>query len=670
MNNPNHLRMLAVRLFAAGLLLTRSGSALADVHYVDVNSANAVPPYTSWATAATNIQDAVDAAVADDEIVVTNGIYATGGRAVYGMLINRVAVDKPLTLRSVSGPQFTVIRGFQVPNSFNGDGAIRCVYLTNGASLSGFTLTDGATRMVYDWATTAQPDDRPRESSGGGLWCESKDSVTVSNCIMTGNRAFYAGGGVYGGILKNCILSGNSATTYGGGAYGGTLNDCALSGNSTLASSVDRTGGGGAALSILNDCVLTDNLAFSLVVGGNNTYLLFGGRGGGALDCHLNNCALSGNSAYYGGGTFGAILNNCTLTGNSVSGARVRWIDRELGGLQELYPAGGGMYSSTALNCIAYFNTAPQQANYDFSSALNYSCTTPLATNGVGNITNEPAFVNFAAGNFRLRAESPCVDAGANLSASINNDLDGRPRPLDGNGDGLAAFDMGAYEYRTPLLVWQGSPNPTPPHAEWATAAHSIQDAVDAAVAGDEIVVTNGIYASGGRATVGDATINRVGVDQPLSLRSINGPEVTFIDGGRSNRCVSLPNGASLSGFTLANGSAERGAGLVCESNAVAFNCILEENTAYFLGGGAIGGTLNECTLIGNWAYAFGGGAYGSTLNNCTLTGNRAGFIQQSGFGGGASHSLLNNCTLVGNSAKAGLSPYSSGYGGGRFPAA
>src|SRR6266403_1662292 len=34
-------------------------SALADMHYVDVNSTNATPPYTNWTTAATNIQDAV-----------------------------------------------------------------------------------------------------------------------------------------------------------------------------------------------------------------------------------------------------------------------------------------------------------------------------------------------------------------------------------------------------------------------------------------------------------------------------------------------------------------------------------------------------------------------------------------------------------------------------------
>ena len=101
-------------IFAFALLVVSAGSALADVRYVDVNSTNATPPYTNWATAATNIQDAVDAAVASDEIVVTNGIYATGVRLVGNPrsgTYSRVAIDKPLNVRSVNGPTVTTIDG-------------------------------------------------------------------------------------------------------------------------------------------------------------------------------------------------------------------------------------------------------------------------------------------------------------------------------------------------------------------------------------------------------------------------------------------------------------------------------------------------------------------------------------------------------------------------------
>jgi hypothetical protein len=105
---------------------------------------------------------------------------------------------------------------------------------------------------------------------------------------------------------------------------------------------------------------------------------------------------------------------------------------------------GAGVYAGTLYNCIAYHNGP--EANHSFAT-LNYSSTTPLPTNGFGNITNEPAFVDAAAGNYRLRASSPCIDAGTNLSAIIQNDLASRPRPMDGNRDGVGAFDMGAYEF-------------------------------------------------------------------------------------------------------------------------------------------------------------------------------------------------------------------------------
>jgi hypothetical protein len=93
------------RCFAVPLLLLAlsSGKALATTRYVSLASGSPTPPYTSWSTAATNIQDAVDASSPGDEVVVTNGWYSVGGRAILGTMTNRVAVDRPVFLHSING---------------------------------------------------------------------------------------------------------------------------------------------------------------------------------------------------------------------------------------------------------------------------------------------------------------------------------------------------------------------------------------------------------------------------------------------------------------------------------------------------------------------------------------------------------------------------------------
>ena len=79
-------------------------NAPASTHYVDANGTNPVTPYTSWATAATNIQDAV---FYGGTILVTNGIYQYGSYSASGN--NRVFVPATETVQSVNGPAVTTI---------------------------------------------------------------------------------------------------------------------------------------------------------------------------------------------------------------------------------------------------------------------------------------------------------------------------------------------------------------------------------------------------------------------------------------------------------------------------------------------------------------------------------------------------------------------------------
>ena len=75
----------SLRLTGIILLLAVTNLSAATL-YVSLESTNPTPPYTNWATAATNIQQTVEAAAASDEVVVTNGVYPGG-----------VTVTNPLT---------------------------------------------------------------------------------------------------------------------------------------------------------------------------------------------------------------------------------------------------------------------------------------------------------------------------------------------------------------------------------------------------------------------------------------------------------------------------------------------------------------------------------------------------------------------------------------------
>src|SRR5437899_2085516 len=193
-------RKFLVELAAVFLFLLRASGA---VHYVDPGSAGSVPPFSDWSTAATNIQDAVDAASAGDQVLVTNGSYFAGSRVSSDGTTNRVVVTNAITLQSVNGAAVTTI---------NGGNSVRCIYLTNGAALVGFTLTKG------------------NATSGGGAYCTSTN-VQLLNCQLSLNSGKF-GGGVYSGTLSNCTISANSvgSTGSGGAAHSSVLSGCTLTG--------------------------------------------------------------------------------------------------------------------------------------------------------------------------------------------------------------------------------------------------------------------------------------------------------------------------------------------------------------------------------------------------------------------------------------------------------
>ena len=506
------------------------------VHYVSLTSTNPVAPYSTWATAATNIQDAIGAAGAGEIVLASNGNYNLGGVLVNGVETNRVAITNPVTLLGYSGPQMTTITGGL---------QTRCVYVGSNALLSGFTLTGGQSATG----------DVTNDQSGTGAWCEA--SGVVSNCILTGNTsssAYGYGGGDYGGTVMNSVLSGNFAG-YGGGAAQATLSNCVLSSNSagygggaaqaslincTVAGNNGRSGPGGGLYQVTGSgCLIVSNSSF---IGGAGAYqgqffdCTFAGNvasmgAGGAIGSQLYKCILTGNVGNAGGATAGGYNFSCTITGNQATQGGGTYLSTNIdclissnsatggnGGGANLGYAyscvlagnqatmnrtgsygfgggaydtlmynctlvsnsaatqGGGAYGGTIYNSILYYNNAPSNAN-SATSALTSCCTTPVVGYFAGSFTNPPVFVNLAAGNFHEQTNSPTINAGGNFYLIGYGTVSNLAPDFDGNPRIVGGtVDMGAYEYQGSNL---GLPIPIPWLVQYGLATDGSQDYVD-----------------------------------------------------------------------------------------------------------------------------------------------------------------------------------------------
>lgn len=237
--------------------------------------------------------------------------------------------------------------------------------------------------------------------------------VHVGNAITVRSVNGASGTIVDGGGSQRCFLLNDSNAV----VRGFTIQ----AGSDAIGAGVFCSAGGS-----IENCILRNNSASSL---GGGAYLSVSGT--------MQNCQLVGNSAPLGGGAYldnGGLVLNCTIVSNSGS---VR---------------GGGLYcmnTGTVRNTIIYFNASLDGSNYynDGSSwAYSYSCMAPGIVSP-GNISSNPLFAA-TNGLFRLGAGSPCIDTAWTLPVPIPaDDLEGVPRPLDGDGTGTTNLDMGCFEF-------------------------------------------------------------------------------------------------------------------------------------------------------------------------------------------------------------------------------
>jgi hypothetical protein len=635
------------------LLGCAPSSTFGAIRYVWKESPNPTAPYTNWNTAARVIQSAINVARPGDTVLVTNGVYNAGGRAVFGGTVtNRIAITQAITVKSVNGPAVTWIVGTGVgPGKTNhGYGAIRCAYVGTNAVLSGFTLTSGRTRAgTGDWF---------KERSGGGVWSETSGIVT--NCVLTGNSAFGGGGGSYQGTLYNCIFTGNSADD-GGGSLHGTLYNCTFTGNFARL-------GGGASSGILNNCTLVGNSAEHF--------------GGGSYRGVLNNSIVYYNTAHQGSNHYGGTFNHsCTtplpLGANNINSEPLLASTLRLSSSSPCIGRGSVKYSIGLDMDKQPWSNPPCIGADQFVSA---NLTGPLSVSITASYRNVATGfpINFV-GKMKGRVQAGVWDFGDGIVVS-NKPYVSHAWSAPGNypvrltcyntsnPSGVTATQWVRIDWRSVHYVNATNPAPASPYTTWATAARTIQQAIDSAsaVPGTLVLVTNGVYDTGGK-VVHTVLTNRVVIDKPIIVQSVNGPAVTFIVGsaGSSNifgdifgpnaiRCAYVGTNAVLRGFTLTNGHThanldwkERsGGGAWCETSGTLHRCILTGNRSDEFGGGCYSGSVNDCVLTNNWGLGGGGGAYFSRLYNSTLVANR-----NSAGGGGASVSELSNCVLSNNMA-------------------
>ena len=372
------------------------------------------------------IQAAINASSNGDVVIVAPGTYTGDGNRDIDFL------GKAITIRSTDPNAPSIVATTIIDCNGSSSSPHRGFYFHNN---------EGNTSIIAGITIT-----RGYSDHGGGIYC-CYASPTIINCHINGNTTSGYGGGIFGDhsntAITGCTIIDNDAL-YGYGAgisidYGTpTITRCYIKKNGNPSGNNRGALYLGHCSAIVNNCLLTENKSQWCICcrySGNS---------------YITNCTIANNNpAVWGGGIHcmdggNATVTNCICRGNHYTDSS--------GGLREIYEN----------VTVSYTNIQDNSDPTDWKYVA-----------GIGNIDADPLFL--AADYYYLSPSSPCIDTGTNSPPGglPGADIDGSPRPVDGNDDGVSTADMGSYEFAPglPSIIWhspqgfnfytvEGGPNP------------------------------------------------------------------------------------------------------------------------------------------------------------------------------------------------------------------
>ena len=655
-----------------------------SILYVVRNAANPQRPYATWATAAATIHDAFAAATPGATIVLSNGTHT---------LSSTLALTKSVTVRGVTGHWKDVV--------LDATSSRRAVEIyDSAAALRDLTVKNG--RCYY---------------SGAGVYIF--DGGTLTNCRVTANNAIdnsMHGAGVYNvnGTLLGCVIDGN----YGAGGTprglgllqtGSTaLTDrCIITNN--VSSSSSTANGSGAGVWMNGGIVRNSVIARNYLSGTSAATSSFatgvtveGGR--------LENCAVYDNfyigveqTRVVGLNRTGGAVTNCIISGNGDRASIVANWAGSAGAFSHCFtsPTNGidGGVSDATRGYIEHDGlyvlfTGSPLVDAGANAAWMGAATALDGQARVANGTVDIGPLEFTGSGFACPFTADVyrgLDAfDATLTAHPSGDTDGLVYYWDLDGDGATdEFGSGkavvTAHFATPgvttatlcatngaglgatwsydfivdpstLYVVKNASNPQKPYATWATAAASVHDAVNTAVPGATVVLSNGTHLLSSTLTL----------SKGITVEGFTGDwkDVT-IDAQSGRRAVYINNGAArLSGVTVMRGRVYytaagvyiNGGGTLCNCRVTNNNAI--DSTAKGSGVYSVNGTVLDCVMDNN---GYSGTPAGSGLyqtgadafaDRCVITNNYATSVNTgagSGIGLWMNGGIVRNCLIAKN---------------------